>query len=124
MSLTKKKECEQELTQKGEVVERLQVKASNIGIILSNLEKKYNNSNYDEQQFFKKSPSGHQLGYGNPQNKKPHPKIQQIPPFNASRIKKSPSANDEIEIKAEDPPVNESIKEDEDAEKKEEDEEE
>lgn len=104
------------------MVERLQVKASNIGIILSNLEKKYHNSNFDEQ-FFKKSPSGHQLGYGNPQNKKPHPKIQQIPPFNASKIKKSPSANEDVDIKAEDPPPNESIKEEEDDAEKKEDEE-
>lgn len=38
------KECEVELTQKGEMVSRLQTKASQIGNILQSLERKYENS--------------------------------------------------------------------------------
>lgn len=78
------------MTQKGEMVERLQVKACSIGKILTNLEKKYNNS-HDKDDGIKKSPSGHTLGY-NPAHKRPQAKIQMIPPFNANKIKKSPSA--------------------------------
>jgi hypothetical protein len=75
------------LTQKGEMVERLQVKACSIGRILTNLEKKYSSS-YDKD--MKKSPSSSsQLGH--PPSKRVYPRIQQIPPFNADRIKKSPS---------------------------------
>lgn len=41
------KECEIELTQKGEMVSRLQTKASQIGDILQTLERKYENSGVD-----------------------------------------------------------------------------
>ena len=83
-------ECEQELTQKGEMVERLQAKASSIGRILNSLEKKYNSTHGDETDI-KKSPSGQLFSYHQPPNKRAHLRIQQIPPFNANRMKKSPS---------------------------------
>lgn len=98
------------------MVERLQAKASSIGRILTNLEKKYTSTHGDEQNI-KKSPSGQQLGH--PPSKKAHLRIQQIPPFNASKIRKSPSANETIESKTEDisspqePTTKESIKEEE-----------
>lgn len=75
------------MTQKGEMVERLQVKASSIGRILTNLEKKYSNTRAEDM---KKSPSGSSIG-GHPPNKRAYLKIQPIPPFNATRIKNSPS---------------------------------
>lgn len=68
------------------MVERLQVKASSIGRILNNLEKKYNGT-YEKGEAgsdMKKSSSGQPLT-------KRSPKIQMIPPFNASKIRKSPS---------------------------------
>lgn len=64
------------------MVERLQVKASSIGRILSNLERKYNNT---YEQNMKKSPSGQSIS----SQKRAQNKIQQIPPFNANKIKKS-----------------------------------
>lgn len=73
------------------MVERLQAKASSIGRILTSLEKKYN-STHGEETEIKKSPSGQQLGHHQPPNKRAHLKIQQIPPFNANRIRKSPSS--------------------------------
>lgn len=69
------------------MVERLQVKASSIGRILNNLEKKYNGT-YEKDEAggdMKKSSSGQHL------TKRASPKIQMIPPFNASKIRKSPS---------------------------------
>jgi hypothetical protein len=72
------------------MVERLQVKACSIGRILTNLEKKYNNT-YGEDPM-KKSPSGQQLG-AQPPNKRANLRIQQIPPFNANKIRKSPSSD-------------------------------
>lgn len=71
------------------MVERLQVKASSIGRILNNLEKKYNNSHENDDSWIKKSPSGQQLGHSS--NRRPPEKIQRIPPFNANKIRKSPS---------------------------------
>lgn len=71
------------------MVERLQVKACSIGKILSNLEKKYTSSYEKESDAIKKSPSG-SLGY--PPNKRAHLKIQSIPPFNASKVRNSPSS--------------------------------
>lgn len=62
------------------MVSRLQVKATHIGRILSNLERSYDNTPVS-------SPSTQQP----PPMKKPHLKIDPIPPFNASRIRKSPS---------------------------------
>ncbi|KAG5672962.1 hypothetical protein PVAND_003049 [Polypedilum vanderplanki] len=85
----KLQECEFELTQKGEMVERLQAKASSIGRILTNLEKKYSSSHGNENDM-KKSPSGSQLGH--PPNKRAYLKIQPIPPFNANKLTKSPSS--------------------------------
>ena len=70
------------------MVERLQVKASSIGRILNNLEKKYNNT-HEKDDRIKKSPSGQQLGHSS--HKRAPPKIQMIPPFNATKIRKSPS---------------------------------
>lgn len=72
------------------MVERLQVKACSIGKILSNLEKRYHSNHDKDDANMKKSPSGQQLGHG--PSKRSHVKIQMIPPFNASSIKKSPSA--------------------------------
>lgn len=75
------------MTQKGEVVERLQVKASAIGRILTNLERKYNNNHEkDDRRDMKKSPSGQSLSKRAPANR-----IQEIPPFDANKIRKSPS---------------------------------
>lgn len=82
------------------MVERLQAKASSIGKILSNLEKRYVERNSHGEDSLKKSPSGQQIGQ-HPPNKKAHLKIQQIPPFNASKIRKSPSSNEEIKIEEE-----------------------
>jgi len=83
------KECEFELTQKGEMVERLQIKASSIGRILNNLEKKYTDAQErgEDPDFMKKSPSGQHITH----QKRPQSKIQSIPPFNASKVRKSPS---------------------------------
>ncbi len=70
---------------------RLQVKASQIGKILTNLEHKFDK---EHEESLKKSPSGN-LGHHPPPNKvKKVTTIQQIPPFNpnSSRFKKSPSA--------------------------------
>ncbi|XP_055524680.1 protein RUFY3 isoform X2 [Wyeomyia smithii] len=94
----KLQECEMELTQKGEMVTRLQVKACQIGKILSNLEKKGGDPMTDSQistinSFTGNnslSPPNSATGSG-PPNKKPHLKIGTIPPFNANKIRKSPS---------------------------------
>lgn len=69
------------------MVERLQVKASSIGRILTNLERQYHNAD-KEQSDLKKSTSGQSLGYS---SKRPVNKIQKIPPFNASKVKSSPT---------------------------------
>ena len=72
---------------------RLQVKASAIGKILSSLEKKYDANSLHEMQpdaeFMKKSTSAN-LGHS---KQRPHIKvsIQSIPPFNANKIRNSPS---------------------------------
>lgn len=68
------------------MVQRLQTKAESIGRILNNLEKKYNSTHNEKDGFdMKKSPSGNSIGSRRPQ------RIQAIPPFNASKIRKSPS---------------------------------
>lgn len=77
-----------ELTQKGEMVERLQVKASSIGRILTNLERKYHNTH--DSSDLKKSPSG-QL------QKCEIIRIQRIPPFNSNKIRKSPSSESQLD---------------------------
>lgn len=87
------------------------MKACSIGKILTNLEKKYNNSQDKDDGSIKKSPSGHTLGY-NPAHKRPQAKIQMIPPFNANKIKKSPSAEPAIAAAAQDEAKEPDIKED------------
>lgn len=62
------------------MVSRLQVKATHIGRILNNLERSYDCTPVS-------SPSTQQP----PPMKKPHLRIDPIPPFNASRVRKSPS---------------------------------
>ncbi|XP_061508826.1 RUN and FYVE domain-containing protein 2 isoform X4 [Anopheles gambiae] len=96
-------ECELELTQKGEMVSRLQIKASQIGKILSNLERKGAADAMTDSQISTlnsftgggvSSPSGSGTyggGLVGPPNKKPHLKIGTIPPFNANKLRKSPS---------------------------------
>lgn len=74
------------------MVERLQAKASSIGRILTSLEKKYSSTHGDESEI-KKSPSGQLLSNKQPPSKRAHLKIQQIPPFNANKIRKSPSSD-------------------------------
>lgn len=83
------KECEIELTQKGDMVARLQVKASQIGKLLQTLE---NKSNIDES---RKATTGQlhtkqRSDVAGPPIKKPY--IDPIPPFNANKIRKSTSA--------------------------------
>ncbi|XP_035900347.1 protein RUFY3 isoform X3 [Anopheles stephensi] len=100
----KLQECELELTQKGEMVSRLQIKASQIGKILSNLERKGAADAMTDSQISTinsftgsggvSSPSGtgsYGSGLVGPPNKKPHLKIGTIPPFNANKLRKSPS---------------------------------
>jgi len=97
------------------MVARLQAKASQIGKILTTLEKKYDTSLESSDinttptsgttNDNKKLSSGgtgtqsltannklrHDLG---PPVKKPHLKVDPIPPFNANKIRKSPSTSD------------------------------
>lgn len=85
------KECEYELTQKGDMVARLQVKASQIGKILQSLENQ--NKAADQEKYHKKTPSQGQssrMKLEGPPQKKTH-YIDPIPPFNANKIRKSPS---------------------------------
>lgn len=94
----KLQECEMELTQKGEMVTRLQVKASQIGKILSNLEKKGGDPMTDSQlstltSFTSSSLSPpNSAGVSGPPSKRAYLKIGTIPPFNANKLRKSPSA--------------------------------
>lgn len=87
------KECEVELTQKGDMVARLQVKASQIGRLLQTLE----NQSTDEKNSKKtatqlsKQLSKQKSECGPPQKKSHY--IDPIPPFNANKIRKSPSAS-------------------------------
>lgn len=81
------KECELELTQKGDMVARLQVKASQIGKLLQTLETK---GNHDERHA--PTLSKQKSESSGPPLKKPH-YIDPIPPFNANKIRKSPSAS-------------------------------
>lgn len=71
------------------MVERLQIKASSIGRILTNLEKKYNNTHDKDGKKMTNSPSGQSIS--STSSRRAPEKIQRIPPFNASKIKKSPS---------------------------------
>lgn len=72
------------------MVERLQVKACSIGKILSSLERKYNNTHEKDDKGMTKSPSGQKFG-SNPPSKRNSVRIQRIPPFDANKIRKSPS---------------------------------
>ncbi|CAD6992637.1 unnamed protein product [Ceratitis capitata] len=108
----KLQECEDELTQKGEMVSRLQTKASQIGNILQSLEKKYESKLEQQQQLAghsssDKSPASrrqqnlqkfealtkkHRQDIG-PPVKRLHLKVDAIPPFNPNNYRKSPSAS-------------------------------
>lgn len=80
------------------MVARLQIKASQIGKILQTLENKNKAEVHESLHGIKKSPtansmSGSSKGKGEssgPPMKKPH-YIDPIPPFNANKIRKSPS---------------------------------
>lgn len=84
------KECEIELTQKGDMVARLQVKACQIGKLLQTLEHK---SNTDEgrRAAAGQSHTKQRSDVAGPPIKKPY--IDPIPPFNANKIRKSTSAS-------------------------------
>uniref|UniRef100_A0A1Q3FUV0 Putative run domain-containing protein n=1 Tax=Culex tarsalis TaxID=7177 RepID=A0A1Q3FUV0_CULTA len=93
----KLQECETELTQKGEMVTRLQVKASQIGKILSNLERKGAVDAMTDSQMStfssltQDSSSGVSSATIGPPSKKAHLRVGTIPPFNANKLRKSPS---------------------------------
>lgn len=83
------------------MVARLQIKASQIGKILQTLENKSNEANMaadsgsDSRKNSTSRPLGHyknKSGDFGPPVKKPH-YIDPIPPFNANKIRKSPSGN-------------------------------
>lgn len=63
------------------MVSRLQVKATQIGRILTTLERSYDST-----------PMASPISQQPPPMKKPHLRIDPIPPFNANRIRKSPSS--------------------------------
>ncbi|XP_032597532.1 protein RUFY3 isoform X3 [Drosophila grimshawi] len=110
----KLQECEDELTQKGEMVSRLQTKASQIGNILQSLEKKYDNKLHEHHQQHAQMSGGGGGGDRSPntrrqQNlqkfeamtkkqkqdtgppmKRLHLKMDGIPPFNPNNYRKSP----------------------------------
>ncbi|XP_039963782.1 protein RUFY3 isoform X5 [Bactrocera tryoni] len=122
----KLQECEDELTQKGEMVSRLQTKASQIGNILQSLERKYESKLEQQQQqqqltgqpIGDKSPASrrqqnlqkfealtkkHRQDIG-PPVKRLHLKVDAIPPFNPNNYRKSPSATvapDKLEAEGE-----------------------
>lgn len=87
------------------MVARLQVKASQIGKILQNLENKSQAAAAAADG--NKAPSSHynksKFADSGPPVKKPH-YIDPIPPFNASKIRKSPSGSSSI-VPAETQPV-------------------
>ncbi|KAL7729344.1 hypothetical protein ACLKA6_008917 [Drosophila palustris] len=104
----KLQECEDELTQKGEMVSRLQTKASQIGNILQSLEKKYESKLVDQQQVsggdrspntrrqqnlqkFEALTKKHKQDTGPPM-KRLHLKMDGIPPFNPNNYRKSPAS--------------------------------
>jgi hypothetical protein len=70
------------------MVQRLQVKASQIGKILTNLEKEGKLGGMSMSDSHHSTASSH-----GPPVKKPHLKIGTIPPFNANKIRKSPSVD-------------------------------
>lgn len=71
------------------MVSRLQVKASQIGKILQNLENKSKDALSGDGRPHHPSKSQPSADVGGPPIKKPH-FIDTIPPFNASRVRKSP----------------------------------
>lgn len=73
------------MTQKGEIVDRLQAKATSIGKILANIEKKYKQDDDDDLARMKKSPSNLST-----REKRASLRIAEIPAFNPKTIKKSP----------------------------------
>lgn len=83
------------MTQKGEIVERLQVKAESIGKILANIEKKYQHEQDDHDARMKKSPSA-QLALTREREQREREKQRanlkmfQIPAFNPNKVRKSP----------------------------------
>lgn len=82
-----RQECEFELTQKGDMVARLQLKASQIGKLLQTLEKSKGNGDASSS---KSGTLTKQKSDSQANRKSLH--IDPIPPFNASKIRKSPSA--------------------------------
>ncbi|XP_039750208.1 protein RUFY3 isoform X4 [Pararge aegeria] len=107
----KLQECEMELTQKGEMVSRLQGKAEQIGKILHNLEK-YNhflgpdhdlvkalksptNDNLGEKLEMLKAQSSHQKGTKSKDEGPPKKKLnlQEIPPFRKNSCNDKPSVS-------------------------------
>nr|XP_036675347.1 RUN and FYVE domain-containing protein 1 isoform X2 [Drosophila suzukii] len=119
----KLQECEDELTQKGEMVSRLQTKASQIGNILQSLEKKYESKLVDQHHYGSGSGSGAGAGGGSiggdrspntrrqqnlekfealtkkhkqdgPPMKRMHLKMDAFPPFDPSKYRKSPRQPD------------------------------
>lgn len=118
-------ECEDELTQKGEMVSRLQTKASQIGNILQSLERKYDSKLEHHQshaaadkspgtrrqqnlQKFEALSKKHKYDTGPPM-KRLHLKADAIPPFNPNLYRKSPCGppQENTEIV---PPSNEDLK--------------
>ncbi|XP_037824101.1 protein RUFY3 isoform X5 [Lucilia sericata] len=108
----KLQECEAELTQKGEMVARLQTKASQIGNILQSLEKKYEQQQIQSTsgsssaadrspstrrqqnlQKFEALTKKHKQDIGPPM-KRLHLKMDGIPPFNPNNYRKSPSTTE------------------------------
>ncbi|KRG02014.1 protein RUFY3 isoform X3 [Drosophila mojavensis] len=115
----KLQECEDELTQKGEMVSRLQTKASQIGNILQSLEKKYESKLVDQQQVsascggdrspntrrqqnlqkFEALTKKHKQDTG-PPLKRLHLKMDGIPPFNPNNYRKSPAGSASLQSQA------------------------
>ncbi|XP_017129097.1 FYVE and coiled-coil domain-containing protein 1 isoform X3 [Drosophila elegans] len=120
----KLQECEDELTQKGEMVSRLQTKASQIGNILQSLEKKYESKLIDQHHHGSGSGSGggpyggdrspntrrqqnlekfealtkkHKQDAGPPM-KRMHLKMDAFPPFDPSKYRKSPRQPDAPDV--------------------------
>lgn len=73
------------------MVSRLQIKASQIGKILQNLENKSKETLSADGRPHHLNKSQSSSDAGGPPIKKPH-FVDKIPPFNASRVRKSPLA--------------------------------
>lgn len=84
------------------MVSRLQLKASQIGNILKTLESHNKSHAAESDKQHKKTASqgqGSKMKLDGPPQKKPH-YIDPIPPFNASKIRKSPSMSSTITANA------------------------